>query len=105
VLAGGQRRFHQGVGGLDPTDDLDHDADLGIIQDLLRVLRKPLGRQTGGLALGWVDVRRLAQFDRHAGLAAQIVCLFDEKLHDTAPHGATADDPHSKLAGRHDWFS
>ncbi len=102
MLACRQRRFHQGVGRLDPADNLDHSADLGVLQDLSRIFREQLGSQAGGFALGWVDIRRLAQLDSHAGLATQVVCLVDEKLHDTAPHGATADDPHSKLAGRHD---
>ena len=102
MLARRQRRLHQGAGRLDAADDLDHDADFGVVQHRSRVLREQLGRQAGGLALGWVYVHRLAQLDRYAGLATQVVCLVNEELHHTSPDGAAADDPHSKLAGRHD---
>ena len=44
VLARGQSRLHQRAGCLHPANDLDHDANLGVVQYLARIIRQQLGR-------------------------------------------------------------
>jgi hypothetical protein len=102
MLACLQCRLDKRKGRLDPADDLDHHADLGIIQNLLRIFGEKRGWEARGLAFCRINVRRFAQLYRDAGLATQVIRFLDEELHDTAPNGATADNPHSKLASRHD---
>jgi hypothetical protein len=91
VLAAPQRFEDQRPGRFQSPDQLDHDMEVGVAQDLGRIGRADAGRQAEAARASKILIADVPQDHPRAGAALQQPPFFQEGSRHPGPNGAKAD--------------
>ena len=80
-----------------PSDQLDHDVDLGIIKNLSRVGRQEIARKRDSAIGGDIEIGDLSQFKGNAETATDSRGVVREDLGNPAADGAKADQSNCNM--------